>query len=154
MRETEDRWRGITASVVKESPGSHRYHVDFRVARLAQAPAPAGGDYLKVPDELRVIIERVADGELRVAQYTPPECETPGELSPDWQGLAVEAVEKHLAGAKGGGVVSDTLDILGAHGDLEPGVSASNFPAQVVNLEPHERLHSRMKVERAPIGRT
>jgi hypothetical protein len=29
--------------------------VDFHVARLAQASAPAGGDYPKVPNELRVI---------------------------------------------------------------------------------------------------
>ena len=111
MPETEDRWQGITARVVIESPGSHRYHVDFRIAPFALALVP-GGAYPKVADELRVIIERVANGELRVAQYSPPECETPGELSPDWQGLAVEAVEKHLAGAEGGGVVNDTLDIL------------------------------------------
>lgn len=89
VRETEDRWRGIIAKVAEESPGSRRYHVDFRVA---------SGAYPELPSEARVIIERVADGELRVAQYSPPECETPGESSTDWQALAVEAVQKQYAG--------------------------------------------------------
>jgi hypothetical protein len=120
--ENEDRWRGITARVEEESPGSRRYHVHFR-----RVPVP-GGAYPAVPDEARVIVQRVADGDLHVALYTPPECETPGESRTDWQALAVEAVEKHLAKSEGRVAVNDTLDLLGEHGDLGPGVSAGGFP--------------------------
>ena len=83
--------------------------MDFRIARLGQAPVP-GDACPKVPGEARVIIERAAAGGLRVAQFTRPECETPGESSTDWQSLAAEAVQRHLAVAEADRAATDIPD--------------------------------------------